>query len=292
MIHKWLLIVLLLLLYMCNSDPNSKNRNENTMVEFRIDSLNTIKDSNFQKRSDFINHSLSDQKQSKVWINFRCLSKDKINSDIEYLIINIRDFEFINTGYFPNLKGLDISGQSFSAFPKDLGKLKKLEILIGRRNKFKDIPTDICFLKELTELYLESNDLIKIPDCISNLRKVKILLINDNLIKLLPEEIGELENLETFEIVNNKLEKLPAGFYKLSNLKHCNLQGNNIQDLSNQIKNFKKLKYLDLSSNKLSSIPEGIFELDSLKVLRLKNNFLSNEEITKIKKAMPKTDVR
>ena len=94
-------------------------------------------------------------------------------------------------------------------------------------------------------------------------------MLNNNKIQKISSKIGVLKNLERLYLINNELTKLPR----------------TIGDL-------KKLKVLDLSGNQLERIPSSIKMLkNSLEVLRLYGNNITEDQIKKLKKLLPKTEI-
>ncbi|XLR15711.1 hypothetical protein HN51_036691 [Arachis hypogaea] len=117
------------------------------------------------------------------------------------------------------------------------------------------IISEICKIKQLSELYITENKLIsgEVPTC-----------------------FGNLTSLRKFYLNSNKLSKVPSSLWSLIDILEVNLSDNAlILSLPIEIGNLKAVTFLDLSKNMISgSIPGAISGLQNLQILNLSQNKL------------------
>ncbi|MBD3350722.1 MAG: hypothetical protein GF364_04460, partial [Candidatus Lokiarchaeota archaeon] len=161
-----------------------------------------------------------------------------------------------------SLKKLYIANNRLEKLPKDIGALKRLEVLVlsGGRDVYGD-PTN--YIKEL-------------PESIGNLSLLKNLRLGNLLLKELPQTFGNLQNLTFLDLVNNQLETLPVSFGNLSSIEKLSLRNNQLTSLNESFGNLHKLEILDLGGNELESLPKSFGSLESLNTLRINLNNLKN----------------
>ncbi|QHO38047.1 LRR receptor-like serine/threonine-protein kinase [Arachis hypogaea] len=117
------------------------------------------------------------------------------------------------------------------------------------------IISEICKIKQLSELYITENKLIsgEVPTCFGNLTSLRKLYLN-----------------------SNKLSKVPSSLWSLRDILEVNLSDNALTlSLPIEIGNLKDVTFLDLSKNMISgSIPGSISGLQNLQILNLSQNKL------------------
>ena len=101
----------------------------------------------------------------------------------------------------------------------------------------------------------------------------------------------EMRNLKKLYLDDMELTSLPESIENLTNLKWLHLGYNKLETLPDSIVNLKNLEKLWLYQNKLTSLPEDMDKLTNLNYLVLHNNPISDEEIERIKKLLPNTDI-
>jgi len=84
----------------------------------------------------------------------------------------------------------------------------------------------LLFLTNLTELYLDKNQLRELPGEIGHLTNLTELYLWGNQLSELPGEICQLINLTTLDLEGNQLSELPGEIGLLKNLKKLALDGN------------------------------------------------------------------
>ena len=164
-----------------------------------------------------------------------------------------------------------IKSENPSATLLDLGRLglttKDLEQLIQDNNKL---------FSNITELYLDNNNLSSLPKEIGLLTKLETLYLNNNNLSSLPKEIGLLTKLETLYLDNNNLSSLPKEIGLLTKLRYLYLDNNNLSSLPKEIGDLSELETLYLNNNNFSNWPKEIGLLTKLRYLYLDNNNLSS----------------
>ncbi|KAG2689255.1 hypothetical protein I3760_09G132000 [Carya illinoinensis] len=144
------------------------------------------------------------------------------------------------------------------------------------------IPSNLCHLKSLSELYLRGNELVgQIPGCINNLALLRYLYIGSNkLTSMVPLGLWSLTDLLVADLSSNSLSgplSLELGNVKV--LIELDLSNNQLSgDIPVTIGSLKNLYFLSLAGNQLEgSIPKSFGDLVSLEQLDVSNNNLSGE---------------
>ncbi|XP_065609676.1 leucine-rich repeat-containing protein 30-like [Cyrtonyx montezumae] len=178
-------------------------------------------------------------------------------------------------------KKLKISGRELASVPAEvfgLDQLQALEMSPEResclRYRLEQLPREISRLKNLTLLYMDSNNLKKIPSEIGTLRHLKRLTLSNNNLSSLPPEMGTLQQLHSLHLANNSLTHLPTVLCQLRSLTFLDLSDNKIVTIPSSIRHLEKLETLLLLFNSLESLPEDVCLLRNLRTLWLGNNHL------------------
>ena len=124
----------------------------------------------------------------------------------------------------------------------------------------------------------------------------QVCMINLNADKGEPLELvkthsGDLTSLRMLLLRYHYLETIPEELLDLSNLEYLDLRFNKLSAIPTQLGGLKKLAVLDLSNNRINHIPDDISQLSGLKRIVLFGNSLSEEEIGKIRKLLPTTEI-
>lgn len=105
---------------------------------------------------------------------------------------------------FTRLQTLDISGNTLTKLPPEIGSLYQLKMFSAYNNQLTELPKEIGNLKNLVNLSLYNNKLTKIPPEIGNLTELTMISLSDNQLTELPKEIAKLTNLKDLYLTNNK----------------------------------------------------------------------------------------
>lgn len=110
-------------------------------------------------------------------------------------------------GELTNLKIVNLNQNSFSVFPEQILKLKKLESLAINFN-FEVLPDGICNLMHLKYLYLPEANISYLPEKIGNLQELEILCIWGTKIKSLPDSCQKLKKIKSLYLTKSIFEKI------------------------------------------------------------------------------------
>ncbi|XP_061467974.1 leucine-rich repeat protein SHOC-2-like [Rhineura floridana] len=184
----------------------------------------------------------------------------------------------------PQCKGrkkLKLEGKELISVPHQLFALEGLQVLEMSperesclRYRMDLIPHKIGHLKNLTLLYLDSNNLKDVPVEIGSLTKLERLTLSNNSLTSLPEEVESLQKLRSLHLANNSLAQLPAAICQLRNLVFLDVTDNHISTIPDTIHQLQKLETLLLLFNSLKHLPRGICSLKALRTLWLGHNNL------------------
>ena len=168
----------------------------------------------------------------------------------------------------------------------------KVEVLILEKNDIIRLSEQSIIFSNLKVIRINYTNLDTFPVFIREYKTLVELDLSNNKIKSIPHWIVELEYLESINLENNRLDSINLSTFKLINLRKLDLNNNQISLIPSQIEGLKQLEILNLESNKLKKLPKQIKSLNNLKKLMLWYNFLGKNEIKKIKKLLPNTNVR
>lgn len=135
---------------------------------------------------------------------------------------------------FLDLRGLNLTSVPREVFSKPLAQnLKVLELSC---NGLQSLPSCICHLTCLEELYVGHNDL-----------------------KGLPKELGDLSNLKKLDLVHNIFQEVPFCVSKLCRLEWLNLSGNLVEIVPLWVFLLPHLRHLYLIHNLIENIPRDVY---------------------------------
>ncbi|XP_018412206.1 PREDICTED: leucine-rich repeat and calponin homology domain-containing protein 2 isoform X1 [Nanorana parkeri] len=181
----------------------------------------------------------------------------------------LRDFP--GSGYdLTDTTQADLSKNRFLEIPHDVCLFAPLETLNLYHNCIKCIPETIKHLQMLTYLNVSRNLLSTLPKYLFDL-PLKVLVVSNNKLVSIPEEVGKLRDLMELDVSCNEIQVLPSQVGKLHSLRELNLRRNNLQVLPDELSSLPLVK-LDFSCNKITEIPVSYRKLSQLEVLLLDNN--------------------
>ncbi|XP_071981922.1 leucine-rich repeat and calponin homology domain-containing protein 2 isoform X3 [Engystomops pustulosus] len=179
--------------------------------------------------------------------------------------------EFPGSGYdLTDTTQADLSKNRFSEIPLDVCLFAPLETLHLYHNCIKCIPETIKNLQMLTYLNISRNLLSTLPKYLFDL-PLKVLVVSNNKLVSIPEEVGKLKDLMELDVSCNEIQVLPPQVGKLHLLRELNLRRNNLHLLPDELSSLPLVK-LDFSCNKITEIPISYRKLRQLEVLILDNN--------------------
>lgn len=111
-------------------------------------------------------------------------------------------------------------------FPRDEDRLLALVKLNLHSQNLSSVPSEICLLQNLEELYLSYNNISCLPQEIGELKNLKVLWVIGNKLKSLPDEIKQLLLLEDLVAFNNHITYISSDVLDMPNLKSLFLHDN------------------------------------------------------------------
>lgn len=183
------------------------------------------------------------------------------NVPSDKMIIQNRS-EYPVKGFPRNLKFLSIVGIGREKLPLSICTLSNLRVLNFSDNKLQKLPKDIGRLR-LIELNVANNQLGKCSD-------------RDRWDFLASREI--CHSLQTLDLSNNQLDAFPYKLVKLCKLKILKMDKNAIKRIPFAIRRLRTLRHLSLSENKLESLPESINHMAFDDLNTWGNNFSISHE--------------
>ncbi|GJC92441.1 protein phosphatase 2C [Colletotrichum higginsianum] len=190
-----------------------------------------------------------------------------------------------------SLVELDLSFNSISSLPDQIGKLRNLEKFVITNNRLSNsLPDSFSELSGLRELDIKYNAITSI-NIISLLPKLEILSADHNSIS---QFIGSFERIRSLKLNSNPITKFeiiePVLTLKMLNLSHCQLASidetfnmmlnlerlvldkNYFVSLPQHIGNLGKLEHFSIANNNVAELPTSIGCLTELRVLDVRRN--------------------
>ncbi|KAK9974606.1 hypothetical protein ABG768_022686 [Culter alburnus] len=164
----------------------------------------------------------------------------------------------------------DLSKNRFCELPPEVCMFAPLESLNLYHNCIKVIPEAIINLQMLTYLNISRNQLSVLPKFLFTL-PLKVLVVSNNKLLSIPEEIGKAKDLMELDISCNEIQVLPAQMGKLLALRELNIRRNLLQVLPDELSDLPLIR-LDFSCNKITEIPISYRKLKQLQHIALDNN--------------------
>ncbi|XP_028838843.1 leucine-rich repeat and calponin homology domain-containing protein 2-like isoform X2 [Denticeps clupeoides] len=164
----------------------------------------------------------------------------------------------------------DLSKNRFTEIPPEVCLFAPLEALNLYHNCIKCIPEAIINLQMLTYLNISRNLLSTLPKYLFNL-PLKVLVVSNNKLQSIPDEIGKAKDLMELDISCNEIQVLPSQMGKLQALRELNVRRNCLQVLPDELSDLPLIR-LDFSCNKITEIPFSYRKLRQLQHIILDNN--------------------
>ncbi|CAG00597.1 unnamed protein product [Tetraodon nigroviridis] len=164
----------------------------------------------------------------------------------------------------------DLSKNRFTEIPPEVCLFAPLESLNLYHNCIKCIPEAIINLQMLTYLDISRNLLSVLPKYLFNL-PLKVLLVSNNKLASIPEEIGKAKDLMELDVSCNEIQALPAQVGRLQALRELNIRKNCLHMLPEELADLPLIR-LDFSCNKITEIPAAYRKLRQLQHIILDNN--------------------
>ena len=190
-----------------------------------------------------------------------------------------------------NVCKLDLSNQELGALPNEIYVFKNLAILNANNNRLAVLTPYVGYLTKMTTLDLSHNQLTDLPSQIGHLKEMRHLDLNDNQLSAFVAMAAYMNKLESLNLENNKIQIVDGSIGLVTELTELNLRGNILTTIAEQIGYLNKLKLFDLRDNRLALLPARMDLLQAMELLKLSGNPLPQEEVDKVKKALPNATV-
>ena len=171
---------------------------------------------------------------------------------------------------------LNFNTDTFSVFPQEIFKYRKLRQLALGGCLIKHLPDSIDLLSDLEILQIEGDSLETLPAGFFRLKNLRELQLSDMKLDSLPTAIGQLTQLERFSYMGDALHTLPESIEKLTQLRELNLRMAGIDSLPQAIALLPALKEIELYGNRLTHIPEPLLHNASVTMIHLGSNDISS----------------
>ncbi|XP_058632784.1 leucine-rich repeat and calponin homology domain-containing protein 2 isoform X1 [Onychostoma macrolepis] len=181
----------------------------------------------------------------------------------------LRDYPGLNYDLTDTTQA-DLSKNRFCEIPPEVCMFAPLESLNLYHNCIKMVPEAIINLQMLTYLNISRNQLSVLPKFLFNL-PLKVLVVSNNKLLSIPEEIGKAKDLMELDISCNEIQVLPTQMGKLLALRELNIRRNYLQVLPDELSDLPLIR-LDFSCNKITEIPISYRKLKQLQHIVLDNN--------------------
>lgn len=198
-------------------------------------------------------------------------------------------------GKLTQLTELWIDSDSISELPNSISNLKNLEDLMVsfcRNMNFELLIDQISPLEKLAELDLEGNELAKLPSNIIHLSKLKKIDLSENKFREFPTQLKKMDALEYVSLFQNQIESLDFKNDDLPNLSAINLSYNSFEIFPIELSKLPKLKRVLIWHCNIYEVPNNMERLNYIEHLSISGNPLSEEDVIKIKSALPDTITR
>ncbi|XP_013402510.1 leucine-rich repeat protein SHOC-2-like [Lingula anatina] len=189
-------------------------------------------------------------------------------------------------GLYTRLRVLYLTGNKLQNLPRELAKLRNLELLRLGNNCFRLIPDVVYQLTELRSLDMSNNRLETqgITGNIKKLTKLESLVLNANEIRELNIGIFDLEHLIFLDASHNPISAIPKAVQKLKKLEYLRLKMCRLQALPEELGDLPRLETICVSENMISKVPAEKFQkMGQLRTICLHSNRLSVQEEALVK---------
>ena len=139
-------------------------------------------------------------------------------------------------------------------------------------NNFQEFPKELCFASELEVLNLSNNKLTEVLHSFENLYNLRTLNLSQNLFKVFPEVLASLKkvNYSSFKYWRTTLHSLE----NLKQVVEIDLSNNDIESTPKDLSSLKQLRELNLNYNSFLKLPVSLTKLMHLRSLNLEGNSL------------------
>lgn len=186
-----------------------------------------------------------------------------------------------------NLEILDLHGNSISALPSGVERMKRLRILNLDENALESLPFRSLSAPPLSELHIRKNKLAGtlIESGVESLSQLQILDCSSNqLFYLVSPEAKQplsLPSLHQLTVSMNRLKALPD-MSSWNSILTINAEDNSISAFPEGFTSRHTLKHAGFSSNDIRIVPPEVARMEGLAMLRITGNPLRDKKFTSL----------
>jgi len=170
---------------------------------------------------------------------------------------------------------LNFNTDTFSVFPKEIFRYRKLRKLAIGGCPVKSLPDSIDVLSELESLQIEGDSLVALTPGLFRLKNLRELYLSDMKLDSLPAAIGQLSKLEILSYQGEPIHTLPESIGRLTHLRELNLRMAGIDSLPASIAFLPSLKEIELYGNDLIHLPDPLVHNAAITTIKLGSNDIS-----------------
>ncbi|XP_076340596.1 leucine-rich repeat and calponin homology domain-containing protein 1-like isoform X3 [Tachypleus tridentatus] len=198
------------------------------------------------------------------------LEEARISGQLNLSGRNLKEFPNIPVDYdLSDTVSADLSKNKFNELPNQVCEFFLLEVLNCYHNVIRCLPDSVTALQSLTFINLSHNQLCTIPASLCKL-PLQVLIISDNRLISLPEEICHMDQLMDLDVACNQIVILPPKIGNLNALRSLNLRKNLLTELP-LVCDLHLVK-LDISGNRITCLPTLLRQMTSLLQLVVDRN--------------------
>lgn len=168
------------------------------------------------------------------------------------LLLAANDLSQLSGSKFKRLRSvadLNLYKTNLTKVPRQISKMKQLEILDLYHNNLTELPLSIAKLSKLTQLAVAHNQISYLPSNLYKLKHLHTLYAHHNRLTRVPDKIEELPTLKILDLGYNWFNNFPAQVTKIQQLEELNLTSNNLTTFPDELLQLAKVKKLYLWGN-------------------------------------------
>lgn len=153
------------------------------------------------------------------------------------------------------LEILNLSGNTLSSLPDDLGRLHKLRVIFCSDNQFTEVPEVLGQCPHLEMVGFKANRIRHLPAAALPVA-LRWLILTDNQLEILPTELGQCLRLQKLMLAGNRLQHLPDEMVACRNLELLRISANRFESMPDWLLTLPRLSWLAFAGNPFSDVAE------------------------------------
>lgn len=168
------------------------------------------------------------------------------------LLLAANDLSQLSGSKFKRLRSvvdLNLYKTNLTKVPRQISKMKQLEVLDLYHNNLTELPLSIAKLQKLTQLAVAYNQISYLPPNLHQLKKLHTLYAHHNRLTRIPDKIDELPALKILDLGYNWFNNFPIQLTRIQKLEELNLTSNNFAEFPDELLKLGKVEKLYLWDN-------------------------------------------